>query len=652
MGFLNLALGQLLGLFLPLAGFLVALYFYDRSRRRVLVSTLRFWPKGPAPAVRRRHRRIQHPLSLLLQLAALLLLLLAIADPRPGTLGTAARQHVLMLDTSAVMAQSGGSGGGLMGQAKALALAYVQAVGSRDRILLVEADGAPTVRVPFTLDRQRVQEAIQAAEPGWTALDLGAACELAAGALRLALDLGAGPLPESRDVGETVYVGPGRTAAQPVRMDVLPRLRYLETEAPSDTIGLLALRAASDPGESGKWNVELQAQNYTERALVVELEFFFEGKRLGRRQLRLPARKDADLRFTLRTRLAGRLLARAAVEDSYAGNNEAFLEIPTAGRTRLQVLGASRGAFEPLLAAGARIEPSFVESQDELADDALHVWARGGAGGSSRRAIYLAPPGTASPVRAVGAVRRRRIEEWSPSHPLAQGVRGRDVIPVRARLFEAQSGDEIVAGTSEGPVILARSQAGRRMVAFGFDLADDSVRGRLAAPLLFANAVNWLDPDAFRPERIEARPPGAVEVEAPNSSLDQIAVRPEAGDAVPWVFSDGKVRFYTDKQGTYRVTTADRRITLYLNQPRIPASDWEPPDSVLRGLPGAADSGGEPWLPWPWLAALGALLLLHDWIRFGRGRLWTTETPQGAGIDAAPPFERAQPDAGPMGAAP
>ena len=297
MAFLNLALGQLLGLLLPLAGLLVALYFYDRSRRRVLVSTLRFWPQRPAPAVRQRHRRIQHPLSLVLQLLALLLLLLAIADPRPATVGRAPRQHVLMLDTSAVMAQSSSSGGRLMEQAKTLALAYVRGIGRRDRILLIEADGAPQVRIPFTLDRQRVEEAIKAAEPGWTALDLEAACELAAGTLRLALNLGPGPLAERRDLGETVYIGPGRTASYPLGMDMLPRMRFLETDAPRDTIGLLALRAVSNPGETGKWNVELQAQNYTEQALVAELEFFFEGKRLGHRQLRLGA--QAGRKFAL-----------------------------------------------------------------------------------------------------------------------------------------------------------------------------------------------------------------------------------------------------------------------------------------------------------------------------------------------------------------
>ncbi|MCB1022322.1 MAG: BatA domain-containing protein, partial [Acidobacteria bacterium] len=109
MGLLNLTLAQLLAVFVPLTGLLVALYFYDRSRRRVVVSTLRFWPKRPAPPVTRRHKKLQQPLSLLLQLLAMLLLLLAIADFRFGISGGTPRHHVIVLDSSAVMGRGDGA---------------------------------------------------------------------------------------------------------------------------------------------------------------------------------------------------------------------------------------------------------------------------------------------------------------------------------------------------------------------------------------------------------------------------------------------------------------------------------------------------------------------------------------------------------------
>ena len=79
MEFLNLSLGQFIALFGTVAAFSVALYLLDRNRRKLVVSTLRFWvePGKAAPVTRRS--RIQQPFSLLLQLLGMALLLLAIA---------------------------------------------------------------------------------------------------------------------------------------------------------------------------------------------------------------------------------------------------------------------------------------------------------------------------------------------------------------------------------------------------------------------------------------------------------------------------------------------------------------------------------------------------------------------------------------------
>lgn len=620
MGLLNLALGQLLGLFLPVAGLLVALYFYDRSRRRVLVSTLRFWPTRPAPAVRQRHKRIQHPLSLVLQLIALLLLLLAIADPRPAATGTAARHRVILLDTSAAIALPDEDGNPLMNEARQLVLRYLDRIPRRDRVLLIEADGAPTVRVPFTQDRDRLRDAILAADPGSTALDLQAAFDLAEGTLRLALDVDGELSPDLAGLGETVYVGPGRSAGRHGRPGTLPTIRFLETGAPSDSIGLLALRAAADPSEPGKWDIELVTRNYEASARSARVEFLFDGNPLGHRDLTIAPAADQQLAFTLRTGRPGELTARTVEADAHTANNEAVIRIPNVRRTSLQVIGASEEAFEALVASGAHIQPSFVASRNELDEEAIHVWARGGQAGLSQRAIYLSPPGTVSPIREAGSARDRPIQVWSASHALARGVRDPDLAPARARFFESIQGDEVVAEIPEGPVIVARDTGESRIVAFGFDLAGESVRNRLAAPLLFANAVAWLDSGAFRAESVEARPPGTIEIEAPNSSREQIAVRSDDGGTVPWILEGESVRFFAGRRGTYRVSTADRDVTLFLSQAEIPTTTWEPPEEVMRGLPSRASGGAKPWLPWPWLAAVAALILLYDWIRFGRGR--------------------------------
>src|SRR5689334_3736671 len=106
---LNLSLFQFLGVFAAIGGVSVALYLLDRSRRKQVVSTLRFWVAAEQPAVAARRRHINQPWSLLLQLVSMALLLLAIAQLRFGSPALAGRDHVIVLDTSSWMAARSGN---------------------------------------------------------------------------------------------------------------------------------------------------------------------------------------------------------------------------------------------------------------------------------------------------------------------------------------------------------------------------------------------------------------------------------------------------------------------------------------------------------------------------------------------------------------
>src|SRR5690349_5242214 len=110
MYFLNLSFLQFLTVFASIGGISVALYLLDRSRRKQVVSTLRFWVAAEQPAVAARRRHINQPWSLLLQLASMGLLLLAIAQLRLGTPALAGRDHVIVLDTSSWMLARSGRG--------------------------------------------------------------------------------------------------------------------------------------------------------------------------------------------------------------------------------------------------------------------------------------------------------------------------------------------------------------------------------------------------------------------------------------------------------------------------------------------------------------------------------------------------------------
>ena len=84
MYFLNFSLLQFVAVFGSIAAVSVALYLLDRSRRKLVVSTLRFWIAAEQPAVAARRRKVQQPMSLFLQLLSMALILLAIAHSRVG----------------------------------------------------------------------------------------------------------------------------------------------------------------------------------------------------------------------------------------------------------------------------------------------------------------------------------------------------------------------------------------------------------------------------------------------------------------------------------------------------------------------------------------------------------------------------------------
>src|SRR6266478_3953412 len=143
MNFLNLGLGELLGIAGAISAGVVALYLLDRSKRRQVVATLRFWTSADVRTQLKHRRRIQQPWSLVLELVSLALLLAAIAGPRLGLIDGGGRDHVVILDTSAWMGARARQGS-LMDEAKASARAYVRSLSRRDRVMLVRADALAT----------------------------------------------------------------------------------------------------------------------------------------------------------------------------------------------------------------------------------------------------------------------------------------------------------------------------------------------------------------------------------------------------------------------------------------------------------------------------------------------------------------------------
>jgi hypothetical protein len=618
MHLLNLSLLQFLTVFGSISAVAVALYLLDRSRRRQVVSTLRFWiaAEQPPPVARRRH--ISQPWSLVLQLAGMGLLLLAVAHLRFGSPESGARNHVLLLDTSAWMAARSG-GHTLMELAQERARRYVRALPAGDRVLLVRTDGLATPATAFEPDHHLVEAAIDASQPGATALNLAQALAFA----RHILAEGPGR------PGEIAYVGPGRTAEPDPGAPPPPQnLRVLLVPDAIENAGLRKVGVRRSASSADVWEIYISAHNYgtRPRSTMLHLDFDPPGTAgriaAGSRHLTLPPNSDQETMLEYKTSAAGIIRVSMTPHDAFPADDQVELELPSQPVLPVTVYSNQPDLLRPVLSSTSRIAATYRKPEEFRPDDqGLVILDRfSPPSRPSADSLWIEPPISSSPIPVRTSVEQVPFQGWNPGIPETAGLRNKDFQLDRTLVFEPAADDERIGEVEAGPVIVAR--AGKpKIVVFGFHPALSSMRYELATPLLFADLLRWFSPEIFRRWEISASSVGSMKLLIDQPAPEtEIKVTAENGVALPFTLQDRTLQFFSGSPGTVRVRVGDRESIYSLTIPQLWDTRWEPPANVRKGLPhfrAAVEAAVEPW---PWLALAGALCLLVEWLLYGRFR--------------------------------
>jgi hypothetical protein len=80
------------------------------------------------------------------------------------------------------------------------------------------------------------------------------------------------------------------------------------------------------------------------------------------------------------------------------------------------------------------------------------------------------------------------------------------------------------------------------------------------------------------------------------------------------------LRLFAGSPGNVRIQTGDREMDYSLTLPDAGSSEWTIPARVHRGVPRFRVQDSPITDLWPWLASLGMLGLIVEWMLFGRGR--------------------------------
>jgi hypothetical protein len=615
---------------------IILLYMLRLRRRRVTVSSTLLWQhlardrEANAP-----WQKLHRNWLLLLQLAILALLVLALARPYLPVATLSGGNSVVLLDASASMQAMDGDGAAAattrFAAAKAEIARQIDNLGGSDRMTLIRAGRIPVVLAPATNDRERLRQALAAAQPEAGTADWQAAFALAAGAA------------QGYQETQVIVVSDG---GLPPTLPPLPaEIHFLPVGRATANLGISAL--ATRRSEDGLLLLA-QATNYGEAAAQTLLSVTIDGTLHDSRQLLLAANEHATLTWTLpagATNIQAELLPADPAQDLLALDNLAFATNQEHAQTRILLISEGNLFLEKLLALlpgveGFRAAPDNDDLTAEPYDLIVYDSVRVPNPPPAADLLIINPQ---APSQAEGP----EGDGWLPvtgtftntvavrlsSSPVLQHVDWRTVYVRQAQQVEAPWAQTLIEADG-GPLLLSGERDGRRVAIFTFDLQQSNFPLQIAFPVIMANIVEWLNPGQAVAQAGNVAPGEPVEL-SPGASVTSIRViRPDGTSwqsewstgAQPILFTE------TTSSGIYEVVVEDATGSREAGQ--FAVNLFDPTESRIRPVAAIqigtetvsntaeATASGQKEV-WPWLALLAFLTLLVEWWGHHRGFLWS-----------------------------
>jgi hypothetical protein len=586
------------------------LYLHHRRPQHRKVSTLRFWA-SVQPVSQPRRRKLREPWAFLAQVLFLLLLVLALANPRWGP-AFEGRSVAIVLDAS-IWSQARPAGEpAWIDQERAEALRLLDSLPGGDRVLLLRAEADAPPILPFTTDRAALRRAIVDAQPSSVAADLPRALEMGRAAL------GGGRR------GLMVYVGPGLVNPGQARgLDEFraevestdnnggqPQflMRLVGDWASVQNRGILRLSLRRDAAQPDRWHLLTQLKNYSNEKADVVLAFSVNGEPLGQRKVTLAPEALANAEDEFTWDKGGLLQAEISPSDALQADDRASVNLPTFRTVRVAVFASNASPFAADLLSvfssnpyvqGRILPPEF--SANISPDVGIYQGVNLPAQPAFNSIWFLSGPPVAGskPLRVTG---------WNLQHPVTRWVRTRDISVRNPASLKVEPGDTVLAyteGDPPAPLIVAREQNGRRMLIVGFNPHDSNFPLESAFPLLMAGSVEWMTHSVD--EVADSLATGEIDLPGPATKI----VAP-SGKEVPFARKGADVHLLALETGMYRIVAPGGETSMAVNPPALPAQ------RVQLTAAEAAEVEREPlppatWDLWRWLVLLAIVALWLEW---------------------------------------
>lgn len=666
-----------------LAGLTVVAYILKMRRRRFEVPFSTLWQRvlqeKESTSLWKHLRRL---LSLLLQLCILGLLLLAVLDPRLGSPDADARSVVVIIDASASMkamdesvdGDDGDHGTSRMEVARQKARDLLAAMGGGDMAMIMRMDGQTTPLSRFDSDMALLGRVVSGMQASDTPADLRRALSAAADALRdrknpLIVIIGDGAYPE--EVLDSVVwkapqqpAGAGATGAN-LDTDLHTNLaaidlsgidvRFVPVGQRGENVGIVAFNARRYLTDKTSYAAFVEVQNFGEapaqRKLVVysgdsavdvKTVTIAPGQRLREMYPNLAGGQDSRLRAQLQP-VSPKGEAGGdgdGTADVFALDDEAFALLPARKKQKVLLVTTDNLYLEGamLVYDSIQVDKLTPDEYDQAMEagsldtyDAVvldeHTPAR--LPPPPTNLIYFGASGEHSPFAVRRTVEYPRVTEVDGNHPIMRWVVLSDVNfdATGVLAVDRARGEVALASYVREPMIAARREDGRKVVAFGFHLSGTDLPLRVAFPLLLVNTLDWFAGDdadlitTYRTGRRFRVPLDGV------MGVSEVDVTTPDGRHARAPVTDGQATFYGHSIGVHRLAARQdgnviAALELAANLANPAESNIAPRERLTLGGVVLEEPAGfhatRRQSLWMYLALAVALLLCIEWLTYHR----------------------------------
>ncbi|MCR4404500.1 MAG: VWA domain-containing protein [Candidatus Acetothermia bacterium] len=568
-----------------LAAVVVVAYFLRRRAEPYRVSALFLWQEIEARG-RRALLFVRRSLwLLLLQLAALTLLILAIANPAYYSAGLSGRLAIIIDGSASMQVSRGGVSRYELAVERALELLDSAA----GELTLIQAQRRPRLLVPLTQEKRRAREALGSSRP---TLEGDASLEQIWQLLQ-----SQGPL---ADFSRIFYLTdhPVRGAGESLPLEVIG----LGEPAANLALSAFAIRPEPEPGSG--YSVFVRAENYTDEPAEPVLTISADGAPIFSERIALAAHSGRALALSHPGPLPRTATAALEAGDDFPWDDRRYFAFPPLERRVLWLGRDDRFLRGALLAAG-----EFAITRDPGDGEFDLIVANGAEVPADLKGNILLVNASYPPLVQLLGLEEISSPPRAAAHPLLAGVEPGSLAVARAARASLPSGGEVLLSAAGLPLIYLKRLEAQRICFIAFDLRWSNLVLTVDFPILMKNLLGWLLPPLAGGEALAYHEVGeplpletAVEVTDPRGKTSR------AGEAL-----------IPELPGLYRLDSPRGSSYLAVNLAPAESEPGEPLDapsgSALAGLTHER-SALRPL--WEYLALGGLLALVLESIRHER----------------------------------